>query len=504
MEPPRRGVVASGRINRMAKHRIRALLNTASAARQAASLDTVEQDFERRIKIMLRHRWSVVISIVLLLIGLSVTAFYFLSQPARYRIAVGPAGSDDLRLVQFLATKFSKDSAPVRMRIVVTENSAQSAALIDSGKADLAVVRHDLAFPKNGQVVAVLRRNYSVLFAPGEPYNSPVENKSKKPVPAPAKIENIESLAGKRIGVIGRAQGNIDLLNIILKQYDIPPDKVEIVHLPLPDVSTAIREQKPDAILAVGPLSSKATMEAISAVVALTPNKKPPVFLPIGASEAISELFPAYESAEIAKGSFGGSPARPDEDIETVMVSHYIVASNSTSDSAIGELARLLLSARQTLSSEMIGFAKIEKPNTDKDANVSVHPGAKAYFDDEQKTFFDRYGDQLFWFLMIVPLFGSGLAGLASYMKAGERTQHLRLLNKLLDIGKRARQTDSVDALDHLQIEADELVVETVRRAERNTLGESQLPFVLSIEQARSALAERRAILTSRRPKPRK
>ncbi len=488
----------------MAKHRIRALLNTTSAARQAASLDTVEQDFERRLKIMLRHRWSVVISIVLLLVGLSVTAFYFLSQPARYRIAVGPGSSDDLRLVQFLATKFSKDSAPVRLRITITENSAQSAELVESGKADLAVVRHDLAFPKNGQVVAVLRRNYSVLFAPGEPFNAPLDSKTRKPALVPAKIENIESLAGKRIGVIGRAQGNIDLLKIILKQYDIAPDKVEIVQLPLTDVATAIRDQKPDAILAVGPLSSKATMEAINTTIALTPNKKPPIFLPIGASEAIAELFPAYESAEIAKGSFGGSPARPDEDIETMMVSHYIVAANSTSDAAIGELARLLLSARQTLSSEMIGFAKIEKPNTDKDANVTVHPGAKAYFDDEQKTFFDRYGDQLFWALMIIPLFGSGLAGIASYMKAGERTQHLRLLNKLLDVGKRARDADSMDALHRLQMEADELVVETVQRAERNMLGESQLSFVLSIEQARSALAERRAILTSRRPKPRK
>src|SRR3954463_6937389 len=101
----------------MAKHRIRALLNNASAARQAASLDTVEQDFERRLKIMLRHRWGVVICVVLLLVGLSVTTFYFLSLPARYGIAVGPAGGDDLRLVQFLAAKFGKDNAPVRLRI---------------------------------------------------------------------------------------------------------------------------------------------------------------------------------------------------------------------------------------------------------------------------------------------------------------------------------------------------------------------------------------------------
>jgi TRAP transporter TAXI family solute receptor len=390
---------------------------------------------------------------------------------------------------------------------MVTENSAQSAQLVDSGKADLAVVRHDLGFPKNGQVVAVLRRNYTVLFAPGEPFNSAAEM-SKKPMaaqmPAQAKVESIDDLIGKRIGVIGRAQGNVELLKVILKQYDIPADKVDIVHLPVTDVAAAIREQRPDAILGLGPLSSKAVMEAISTTVALTPNKKPPIFLPIGASEAIAELFPAYESAEIAKGTFGGSPARPDEDIETIMVSHYIVASSATSDASIGELAKLLVSSRQNLSSEMIGFAKIEKPNTEKDANVTVHPGARAYFDDEQKTFFDRYGDQLFWAFMIIPLLGSGLAGVATYMKAGERTQHLRLLNKLLDIGKRARGTESLETLEALQAEADELVVEAVHRAERATLGESQLAFVLSIEQARSALAERRAILAAKGAKRRK
>jgi hypothetical protein len=147
----------------------------------------------------------------------------------------------------------------------------------------------------------------------------------------------------------------------------------------------------------------------------------------------------------------------------------------------------------------LIGFAKIEKPNTDKDANVAVHPGARAYFDDQQKTFFEKYSDHLFWIFMIVPLFGSGVAGIASYMKAGERTHHLRLLNKLLDISRRARLVETMHALDKLQAEADHLVAETVRRAERHALGESpQLSFVLAIEQARFAIAERRAVLLAR------
>ena len=140
------------------------------------------QDFEHRIRVMLRYRWLVLISATLLIIGLSAASFYFLSQPARLRIAVGPAGSDDSRLIQFLGTKFAKDHAPIRLRITATENSAQSAKMLESGFADLAVVRHDLAFPKNGQVVAVLRKNYAVLFAPGEPLErrDPGQNQENK------------------------------------------------------------------------------------------------------------------------------------------------------------------------------------------------------------------------------------------------------------------------------------------------------------------------------------
>lgn len=481
----------------MRKHRLRTLLGARTAAREVAQLDTLEQEFEHRLRIMLRHRWLVLISATLLVIGLSAAAFYFLAQPARFRIAVGPAGSDDTRLVQFLAAKFARDKAPVRLRIVVTENSAQSAAALDLGKADLAVVRHDLAFPRNGQVVAVLRKNYAVLFAAGEPLDATLPDKTRKT--KPPKIEKIEDLAGKRIGVVGRSQANVELLKVILDQYEVPFGQVKIVILPVSDVAAAIRNERPDAILAVGPLSSRITTDAIAALAAITPNRTSPTFLSIGSSEAIAERFPAYESGEIAKGAFGGAPSRPGEEIETVMVSHYIVAANSASEAAIGDLARLLLSSRQTLSSELLGFAKIEKPDTDKDANVAVHPGAKAYFDDEQKTFFDKYGDHLFWLFMVVPLLGSGAAGIASYMKAGERTHHMRLLNKLLDVARRARRIESMQALDKLQAEVDDLVIQTVHRAERSALGESpQLSFVLAIEQARFAIADRRAILIGR------
>src|SRR3972149_885686 len=59
------------------------------------------------------------------------------------------------------------------------------------------------------------------------------------------------------------------------------------------------------------------------------------------------------------------------------------------------------------------GAVAIESPSTDKDAPVLVHPGAAAYLGDNQKSFFDRYGDQIFYGLLIFPVIGSGLRPVA-------------------------------------------------------------------------------------------
>jgi hypothetical protein len=106
----------------------------------------------------------------------------------------------------------------------------------------------------------------------------------------------------------------------------------------------------------------------------------------IGESEAIEKRFPNYESIEIVANAFGSSPPKPPEAVETIGFTHYIVAHRTLNENDVGEFARLLYGARQTLSSDLPAL-KIEAPSTDKDAPLLVHPGAAAYIDGNQKTF---------------------------------------------------------------------------------------------------------------------
>jgi TRAP-type uncharacterized transport system substrate-binding protein len=152
------------------------------------------------------------------LFGAAAGTLYYILRPVTLRIAVGPPGSDDQKLIQALAQTFNRDGNPVRLSPITTEGAAESIALFAASKTDLAVARGDLNLPANAQAVVIVRKNVVVLWAPsGRPAKG-----SKKP-PA-AKIKGIDDLAGRRVAVIGRTQANVTLLRVILTESGVNPD----------------------------------------------------------------------------------------------------------------------------------------------------------------------------------------------------------------------------------------------------------------------------------------
>ncbi|MFL5020256.1 MAG: TRAP transporter substrate-binding protein, partial [Rhizobium sp.] len=114
---------------------------------------------------------------VLAIVGALVGGYYFAVRPVTLRIAVGPANSDDIKVVQTLAQALNNQSnSLVRLRPMQTEGASASAQALADGKADLAIIRGDLDVPKNAQAVATLRKNVAVLWVPPA-----AKGKGKKP-----------------------------------------------------------------------------------------------------------------------------------------------------------------------------------------------------------------------------------------------------------------------------------------------------------------------------------
>ena len=427
-----------------------------------------------------RQTMLVSLALVLAIIGALAGGYYFAMRPVTLKIAVGPANSDDLKVVQSLTQAFAQTKGSVRLRPIQTDGAVASANAIAENKADLAIVRGDLDVPKSAQAVATLRKNVVVLWA--------VPGKGKK---KGAKISKITQLAGHRVGVVGRTQANVNLLKVILQQYGVDPARVDIVQFPANEAAEAIKSQKADVYLAAGPVNSKITSDAIAAS---AKDGGAPVFLPIDAADAIAQNHPVYEAAEIPAGTYATD--RPEEEVKTISFSHHIVARKGLSEATVAAFTRQLFAVRQQLVSEFPLAAKLETPDTDKDAVIPVHPGAAAFVDGEEKTFLDKYSDYIWWTLMALSAMGSVGAWLAGYLKKDERDNNSHLRERLMDMIVAARKSETTEELDQMQSEADEILRDTLRCFDHGAIEEGALTaFNIALDQFHVAVADRKSVL---------
>src|SRR6478735_8190113 len=126
----------------------------------------------------------------------------YMTRPATLRIAVGPAGSDDAKVVQTIAQVLARERGNVRLRVIPTDGATEAAAAIDNNTTDLAVVRGDLSLPKSARAVATLRKNVVVLWA--LPQRAAAKGGAAKKGRAVPAIRKVADLAGRRIGIIGK------------------------------------------------------------------------------------------------------------------------------------------------------------------------------------------------------------------------------------------------------------------------------------------------------------
>lgn len=433
------------------------------------------------------HALSLIAAIAGLLVFLVAAGALFLT--LRYdtlRIAVGPAGSNDAKLIDAMAKAFARERNAVRLLPIVTESADLATSLLREGKADLAVTRSD-ELPPDAQAIAILRKNVLALWAP---QGRNVRDAKKG---ASAKITSIDQLVGRKIGLLGRAPANAVLLKAVLSISGVAPEKAEIIPFATADLAKMAADPALDAFATVGPSDSRITADAISATARL---RGEPKFLAIDASETLAKKYPQFESVEISPSSFGSSPPRPEDTVETIGLSHLIAARKSVSEAIATSLTRQLFADRQALLRELPGIATLEKPDTDKDASIPVHPGAAAYIDGTERTFVEKYSDYFWGALLVCSGVGSAGASFRAFFRRDEKARHTMLRERLLDLIAQARSERSLDEVERIEGEVDEILRDTLICYEDGAIEEGQLTaFGLVLEQFRHVATERKRTL---------
>ncbi|MGB7037129.1 MAG: TAXI family TRAP transporter solute-binding subunit [Xanthobacteraceae bacterium] len=490
-----------------------------------------------RVRMFLRHTWLVTILGTIIMAAAVAVGFYYANEADRMRIAAGPP---DGKFLAALSAQIAKGHADISMAAIATPGAKEAAQAMSKGEADLAVLPSNLDDGLDWPVVAILRQNVMALIVPpagaasaAKPDQNaaaanPASSASKSKTASSAKGANatktaktdktnnkssdkktakksaagddsddndnnfgkVTQLSGERIGIVTGNEATRGLLELVLSHYGVALDKVTMSDIVPDKIADAIKNKQVDVLFVAGAATSRAITDAVAAA---TVHGNAPSFIEIDQADGIAKRHPAFDSVDIDAGTFGGNPPSPDASLKTLSFAEYLVARKSFSNSVIGALAKVIYSSRLVLAAAAQGDIRIAAPSTDKDADVAVHPGALAYLSDSQQSFFDKYGDEIFYSMLIFPVFGSAIAGLASYLRRNTRTRRLRLLQRVLDLVRKAHAAQTLDAIDLIQVEADNLVISIIHQGEHEEFDETvRMSFAFALDQLRFALSARR------------
>ncbi|AWN34671.1 TAXI family TRAP transporter solute-binding subunit [Methylobacterium radiodurans] len=431
-----------------------------------------------------REAWLALGLAALLLLGAA--AAYHLTRPTTLTLAVAPSGGTEPALLRAYADELARRKLGIRLKVVPFGGVRESAEALKAGRADLAVVRPDVAMPGNGLTLAVLRELAVLVVAPGA-----------------SGIRSIPDLAGKRLGMLASRTADRTLVGNLVAQHGldlpteaavgtVPTKAVALAPVEEADIPAALRDGRIDAMALV----TTPTSPAARRVVGLVREASADDVALFGAPDAAAVLarWPRLQPVTVPATLFGGSPRLPAEDVATVGSSYRLMARADLSRSVASEVTQHLFEMRAALAETVPAAEEVSHPDYEDTADATsarlpIHPGAIDYYEREQETFIERYESWIYLVAILAGGVGSTLAWLRRRLGRIRRERIEVATARLLELRTEARRETDRARLDALAGEVDDLAGSIARHAlnrptEPRTLGAA----TVAIDAARSTV----------------
>lgn len=376
--------------------------------------------------------------VILFVTAAGLYGYRWYNRPVTLTLAVGSIDGEAANAMSAISRQLAADGAPVRLKVIDTGTTIESAKRFASGNVDLAAVRGDVGDLSKAQAIVVLSHMTVLLIAP--PGSS---------------IDSISKLKGHTVGVLG-GDASAKIVDVLTNAYDLARNKTVFKNLGLQDARQAVQSKQVSALLVVIPLTGK----YIGLVKGLFPQgtKATPVLIPIDSAAAIAEGNRPYESFDVPKGTLRGSPPVPEDDVTTLRTSLYLVAQKSLSADVATNLTQSIFKVRRELLRETPLLAQVTAPSTDADAYLPVHPGALAVYNDTTQSFIEEYGDYIYLGPMILGGIATVLAAAWKFLGIGQPAFREGPLDTLYGLARRIRAVKLESELSDIEDEIDNIL----------------------------------------------
>jgi TRAP-type uncharacterized transport system substrate-binding protein len=376
-------------------------------------------------------RWT---ALILGMAAIGLAGWYIATAPRTLRIAAGPEGSQQLRFLQSLARSLADHRESFRLEIVPVASSAAAASVLESGNVKLALLRSDDQTASDARSLVVIQKRHVFLV-------------SRQDQP----IRDWSELRSRKLGIMrGESDDSRPLVERILGQYGIESSAVDLRDVSLSAAGEAFGAHGVDALVFVGFPGGR--LRGMLGEITQGHGTKIAV-TGVSNASALAFRYRDLEATQLPAGVFGGSPPQPPSAIDTVAITHEIVATAELDDSVATNLTRTLIDAATRIRRLEDNAFNVEAPPLDRPRRYPPHAGTSAFVNDEATGFLDTYSEYIWFVLFGLSIVGSsitGFLGWAGLRGEPEKVDCARRMPELLDRLDTARTADDLD-----QIEAD-------------------------------------------------
>ncbi len=364
-------------------------------------------------------------------LGALVSAFFLWQNTARtYRLVLAAGGrtGEYYAFSQAFAEVVTRNHPRIRIEVVETDGSPENMAQLRDGRADIALVQSDTPVDPPVRAVALLFPEMFHLIARTD-----------------AEIASVADLAGKRVALMPQGSGSFALFWPLTQHYGLTPEAMTTLPMSADEAHAALLRGEVDALFRVITLGNDSVRDLL--------QSNDIKLLPIEQVDALRLSLPYLNAHVIPKGTYDGGQPTPAADLPVVAVNALLVAHEDLSDQVVNALTRTLYENRNELVSRYPRAAMIRLDISGTDLGLPLHPGAEAFYKQDEPEFIVKYAEPIGLLLSISVLGISSLWQARLWLTQKQKNRADTYNLEILDLIDRIDSTQSIPELMTLRHE---------------------------------------------------
>lgn len=393
-------------------------------------------------------------------------------------IATGSQDGEYYAFAQALATVVSRQNPKIKITVTETAGAQQNLELLDAEKAQLAIVQSDTPSRPSARAVAYLFPEVFHLVAG-----------------ANSQIQTIPDLRGKRVALMPKGSGSFNLFWLLSQHYGLgSQEQPSFTPLPMSpqDAYIALEQGQVDALFRVMALGNP----ALSQLLQSTRSR----LLPIDQVDSLQLSLPYLEASTIPKGTYDGASPIPPDNLPVVGVRAVLITREDANPEVIQEITRTLFDFRNEIVAIYPRAATMRLPESGENLGLPLHPGAKAFYDQDRPIFLVEYAEPIGLLFSVGVLAASGLWQLRLWLEGRQKNRADTYNQELLALIERMQQTDDLKELEAIRNQLFEILRRVVIDLDVDKISpESFQSFTFPWEVAITTLRHREMVVMNLR-----